>query len=185
MEKNYLDNLKRIRTEKDISQKDMAEKLGFAQNNYSKIERGLVELSVSRLYEIADILEVSVLKILGEDDDAQKSIIQNYIIKIEELEKEVLLQRIMKNMVTYLTRRINGKEHDNMEDYDNAEWRKFDKSDLEVLDNNLKSSFADFFDGTIFPNLSEDDKNRIEQKKTKTKEEREKITKDRFESYKK
>ncbi|MEA5402552.1 helix-turn-helix transcriptional regulator [Arcicella sp. DC2W] len=67
MEKHFLLNIKRIRTEKGISQQEMADKLGFAQNNYSKIERGIVELTVNRLYEIAEILNVSIFEILIEE----------------------------------------------------------------------------------------------------------------------
>ena len=69
MEKQYLENLKNIRIAKKYSQLDMAEKLGFTQNNYSKIERGLGELSVDRLYEIAEILEVSIFQILVDKDE--------------------------------------------------------------------------------------------------------------------
>ena len=68
MKKNYLENIKTIRTDKGINQSQMAESLGFTQNNYSKIERGIGELSVDRLYEIAEILGVSIFQILIEKD---------------------------------------------------------------------------------------------------------------------
>ncbi len=65
MEKEYIQNIKIIRIEKGISQKEMALRLGYGHSNYNKIENGLIEISVSKLYEIADILEVPILKILG------------------------------------------------------------------------------------------------------------------------
>ena len=68
MENDYLKNIKNIRIEKGISQKNMANKLQFAQSNYNKIENGLSELTVKRLYEIAEILGVSVFQILIEKD---------------------------------------------------------------------------------------------------------------------
>jgi transcriptional regulator with XRE-family HTH domain len=68
MENDYLKNIKNIRIEKGISQKDMANKLQFAQSNYNKIENGLSELTVKRLYEIAEILGVSVFQILIDKD---------------------------------------------------------------------------------------------------------------------
>lgn len=68
MENDYLKNIKSIRISKGISQKDMANKLEFAQSNYNKIENGLAELTVKRLYEIAEILGVSIFQILIEKD---------------------------------------------------------------------------------------------------------------------
>ena len=68
MENDYLKNIKSIRISKGISQKDMANKLEFAQSNYNKIENGLAELTVKRLYEIAEILGVSIFQIFIEKD---------------------------------------------------------------------------------------------------------------------
>ena len=89
MEKDFLINLKRIRTEKGISQKKMADTLGFAQNNYSKIERGLVELTVNRLYEIAEVLEVSILEILGKDEIAHSAALQQMIMVNIEMKNDM------------------------------------------------------------------------------------------------
>lgn len=68
MKKEYIQNIKNLRIEKGISQKDMAEKLGFGHSNYNKIENGLIEITVSKLYEISEILEVSVNSILGNSE---------------------------------------------------------------------------------------------------------------------
>ena len=53
-----------LRKSKGITQSLMAEKLGIAPNNYGKIEKGHTELSVSRLNQIADILNVSLSELL-------------------------------------------------------------------------------------------------------------------------
>lgn len=58
-------NIKEIRQRKNFSQSYMAEKMNIALLNYGKIERGVTELSVKRLYEIADILDVNVQELLG------------------------------------------------------------------------------------------------------------------------
>ncbi len=94
MENHYLDNLKRLRNEKGISQKQMADRLGFAQSNYNKIEKGIVELTVNRLYEIAEILGVSIFQILLENpiesieetivSEIQKSKEREYLEKMTE-----------------------------------------------------------------------------------------------------
>lgn len=99
MENQYLENLKNIRIEKNYSQSYMAEKLDFAQNNYSKIERGIVELTVNRLYQIAEILEVSIFQILVDKDEKtalekiRKEVEDNfnkelYETKLSELKEE-------------------------------------------------------------------------------------------------
>lgn len=62
---NTIENIQRIRSEKRLSQAEMAEKLGMAQNNYGKIERGITELTVERLYKIAEILGTTPVELLG------------------------------------------------------------------------------------------------------------------------
>lgn len=60
-----LGNAVRIqRVIKGYTQEYMAEKLHISQNSYSKLERGYTCLTVKRLYEIAEILEISVQVIL-------------------------------------------------------------------------------------------------------------------------
>ncbi len=83
MNKQYIRNIKNLRIDKGISQKDMAEKLGFSYSNYNKIEKELVEITVSKLYEIAEILEVSVNSILGNIE------LDNLKIEIEKREKMI------------------------------------------------------------------------------------------------
>lgn len=81
---NILENIKRIRVDKKITQSDISERLGLAQNNYGNIERGITELTITRLYEIAKILEVSVNELLGEQVTVGDE------KKIKELEKALL-----------------------------------------------------------------------------------------------
>jgi len=76
----YLENIKSIRKAKGLTQQEMSEGIGMAKNNYGKVENGQIELTVSRLYQIADLLGVSIVTLLGEHvGDAQQ---------VEELEKE-------------------------------------------------------------------------------------------------
>lgn len=83
MKKEYIQNIKNLRIEKGISQKEMAVKLGFGHSNYNKIENGLIELTVSKLYEVANILGVSVSVILGNDEA------ENLKIEIEKRDKMI------------------------------------------------------------------------------------------------
>lgn len=56
--------IRKVREFKDLSQRYVASKLGMSQNNYSKIEKGERNLKMSRLYQIAEILEVDFLDIV-------------------------------------------------------------------------------------------------------------------------
>ena len=53
-----------LRTGKGISQYEMADRLNIGQSAYFQIEKGKTSLTVSRLYEIAKILEVSIGELL-------------------------------------------------------------------------------------------------------------------------
>lgn len=62
---NIIENIKEIRKEKGISHEAMAFNLGITQAAYTKIEKSDTKLSVDRLFKIAEILEVSVEKLLN------------------------------------------------------------------------------------------------------------------------
>lgn len=59
------DQIRRLRTAKSFSQDYMADKLGITQQAYSKIENHVSEASLSRLQQIAQILEVPLPLLLG------------------------------------------------------------------------------------------------------------------------
>ena len=64
-----------LRKEKNLTQKDLAEKLYVSDKTVSKWERGLSMPNVVLLIPIADILEVTVTELLrGEKIDTQKNI---------------------------------------------------------------------------------------------------------------
>ncbi len=62
----YIQNIKKIRETKGISQEYMAMELGISQSTYTKVERGEVNLYVDRLLKIAKILDVGLAKIFDE-----------------------------------------------------------------------------------------------------------------------
>ena len=51
-------NLKRIREQKKVSQKELAEKLNMSQGYISEIEKNIKSPTIRMLYEIANALEV-------------------------------------------------------------------------------------------------------------------------------
>jgi transcriptional regulator with XRE-family HTH domain len=56
------------RNEKGMTQTQVADILGMSQNNYSRIESRKIELTVSRLWEIANILDTPVTYFVDETD---------------------------------------------------------------------------------------------------------------------
>jgi transcriptional regulator with XRE-family HTH domain len=65
--KEAIENIKRFRELKNITREDLADKLEMSLSGYSKLERGEVELTLTKLYRISEILEVSVSQILNFD----------------------------------------------------------------------------------------------------------------------
>ncbi len=64
--------IKHFRLLKGFSQEKMAELLNIAPKSYGNIERDITDANISRLLQIADVLEVSLPKLL--DFDASKMV---------------------------------------------------------------------------------------------------------------
>lgn len=65
--KEAIENIKKFRELKNITREDLADQLEMSLSGYSKLERGEVELTVTKMYRIAELLEVSVSQILNFD----------------------------------------------------------------------------------------------------------------------
>ncbi|SMO62307.1 helix-turn-helix domain-containing protein [Solitalea koreensis] len=65
---NVHSKIRQIRESKNYSQEYMALKLGISQNAYSKTELGHTTITLERLYEIAKILELNILDIIGSEE---------------------------------------------------------------------------------------------------------------------
>jgi transcriptional regulator with XRE-family HTH domain len=61
-------NIRKIRESKDYTQDYLAIKLAISQNAYSKIELGYTKITVERLFQIAQILEVNPVHLISFDD---------------------------------------------------------------------------------------------------------------------
>jgi transcriptional regulator with XRE-family HTH domain len=64
MTENIYKAIREIRVQKGLTQQFMADKLGLSQNNYGKLERGLIQLTVERLEQIAAEFGLSPIAIL-------------------------------------------------------------------------------------------------------------------------
>ncbi|NCD70142.1 helix-turn-helix domain-containing protein [Mucilaginibacter agri] len=60
---HIVSNIKSLRISKAYSQDYLANKLNISQNAYSKLELGRSKLTVDRLLEIANILDVEIMEI--------------------------------------------------------------------------------------------------------------------------
>jgi transcriptional regulator with XRE-family HTH domain len=68
--KNIAGNIRRIREGKGYTQEYLAMKLGISQNAYSKIELGYTKITLERLFQIAKIIEVEVVTLMGDTKPA-------------------------------------------------------------------------------------------------------------------
>jgi len=64
MNKNVYMNIKKIRELKNLTRDYVAAELEMSTSGYGKIERGEIDLTVSKLYKIASILNVSITDLL-------------------------------------------------------------------------------------------------------------------------
>lgn len=64
---HILSNIRKLRELRNLTRDQLAADLGLSASGYSKIERGEIELTLSRLYQIAAALEVSAQQILDFD----------------------------------------------------------------------------------------------------------------------
>ncbi len=78
---NVGDNIKKFRELKNITREQMASDLKMSLSNYSKIERGEIDLTISRIYEIANLLAVDVSQILNFDASQIFNISNNKLVQ--------------------------------------------------------------------------------------------------------
>ena len=64
---NIGDNIKKFRELKNITREQIASSLNMSLSNYSKIERGEIDLTISRVEAIAKVLEIDLSQILNFD----------------------------------------------------------------------------------------------------------------------
>ena len=68
MKKNIGNSIRLARVTKGLSQQNMADELGLTVASYSNIERGITDITVSRLIEISKLLNVSIYQLLDEEE---------------------------------------------------------------------------------------------------------------------
>ena len=63
-------NIRKRREELNMSQRELASKVGYKDNStIAKMEKGLVDITIRRLKQIATALETTPAKLLGLEND--------------------------------------------------------------------------------------------------------------------
>lgn len=107
-------NIRTMRHERGWSQEDVATRLGISIPAFSKIETGVTDINLSRLEQIANIFEVSVVNLLSLEyveepstQDVSLNIIQKKLLdretEITNLQRKVILlyeELLNKNQVS-------------------------------------------------------------------------------------
>ena len=90
-------NIRAVRHQNNWSQEEVANKLGISIPAFSKIETGITDINLSRLQQIADIFEMSLVTLLSFDEDHTEytsADLTDARKKLEECEEEIVeLQR--------------------------------------------------------------------------------------------
>lgn len=70
MKKEIAERIRKARLLSDLSQENIAAELGISPGAYSNIETGKTDITVSRLFEIAEALKINVLELLFDKKQA-------------------------------------------------------------------------------------------------------------------
>lgn len=66
-------NLKSVREDRDIKQKDVAAYLNVSQNTYSQYETGVISLTAEVLIRLSDFYDVSIDYLLDRTDNPNRT----------------------------------------------------------------------------------------------------------------
>ena len=62
------EKIKHLRQAQNLSQEDVAEKLGMTANGYGGIERGEVDIKLSRLQQLSELFGVELIELLNKTE---------------------------------------------------------------------------------------------------------------------
>lgn len=98
---NIADKIKLFRTNKGLSQKEIALSVGIDQAQYSRIESGKVEPTISSLEKIAEALGIKVVELFNEEkpidiNSYDKSIVDKLRLldELDDIEKNSIFNII-------------------------------------------------------------------------------------------
>jgi transcriptional regulator with XRE-family HTH domain len=110
------ERIRKARMLSGLSQQNIADELGLTVASYSNIERGITDITVTRLIEISTILNVSIQQLLSLDSTASFSseptpeytlshpILTSLALKLEKTEAEI---NKIKDQLSLVLRKID------------------------------------------------------------------------------
>ncbi|MCP2025426.1 transcriptional regulator with XRE-family HTH domain [Flavobacterium sp. HSC-32F16] len=101
------DKIRNIRELKNYTQNYLADQLGISQAAYSKIEKGITDLSFNKLEEIAVILEVTLEDIIQFDSDIYLNNKNSEAISAASKTNIDLVQNLYKDKIFLLEKLLN------------------------------------------------------------------------------
>jgi transcriptional regulator with XRE-family HTH domain len=118
MKKAIGERIRLLRLSKGLSQENMAIELNISTGAYSNIERGITDISVSRLYQIAIFFEIDVNDLLNDNGLKQitneKGSLVNIANRMDILERELQSQKTeisyLKDIIQLISSNISGKK---------------------------------------------------------------------------
>ncbi len=103
--KTIAEKIRLYRLEHGLSQENMADSLGISTTAYGDIERGKTDLTLSRFYQIAEVLNISVLVLMDQTTPLQQELQQLEVEKLQieneklRLENQYLREKIAGRMI--------------------------------------------------------------------------------------
>ena len=74
-------NIRSVREYRNYTQEYVAGQIGISQNAYSKLELGFHKLSLERLFQIAEVLEVDSPALLMQEGDVTANLRINAVVR--------------------------------------------------------------------------------------------------------
>lgn len=107
---NVGENIKRLREQKGIKQQEIADLIGMHRSNYSKIEGGQRELSISAIAKVAGYFGITIDELVHLGDELPEEVKVEDKTALEQLKLIQELEPEEKNMVfkmidTFLTKK--------------------------------------------------------------------------------
>jgi transcriptional regulator with XRE-family HTH domain len=114
------DKIKAIRLAKGLTQIEVAEKTGMTQGNYGRLEKGLIQVTIERLEQLAGVFDMSVGNLLNYEGEipiekADIDFLRNEVFSLQKhntkLKKEIAeMQETQEDADSYDIRRTKELE---------------------------------------------------------------------------
>jgi transcriptional regulator with XRE-family HTH domain len=95
----FKDRLKELRKEKELLQKDVAEKLGIARNTYCGYELGNREPDLQMLIKMAEYFDCSLDYLIGLTNFKHEKDCEEYTVAVELLKEKNISPKKLKELI--------------------------------------------------------------------------------------